>query len=80
MENFKEIYQSLLTKQACITATNEKELTDILLDLIRHEEKRNAMGEQAKKMVKLNSGATQKNVKLWANYLTEFYSKQGEKP
>ena len=80
MENFKEIYQSLLTKRACITATNEKELTDILLDLIRHEEKRNAMGEQAKKMVKLNSGATQKNVELWANYLTEFYSTQGEKP
>ena len=72
MFNFKEIYSLLSSRDACLMVKDGKELTDTMLELCRHKERREAMGRTGLEIVYENRGATQRNTeelrKLFENY------------
>ena len=57
MFNFKEIYAMMSANDACITVTDEKELTDTLLRLANDEQLCEKYSRNALKVIEKNSGA-----------------------
>lgn len=64
MENFKEIYDLLSSRGACLTVRNEEELTETTERILGNEEKGKEIGEKALAVAAERQGAAKRNVAL----------------
>ena len=64
MQNFTSIVRSLLENKAAIQVQNSAELEQTCAELLENEPRRRDLGENARRFVEANSGATEKTVTL----------------
>lgn len=64
MDNFREITSFLVENNGVIQVRNEKQLEDVIRDLLNSQEKRNALGRKAKELVRSASSVTERDMDL----------------
>ena len=69
MFNFQEIFELLSSRGVCLMAHNEAEFEKIMFDLLDHPETIKKMGEAALEVVSENQGATDRNIKAFAELI-----------
>ena len=69
VHNFEDMCELFANNNAIEIVRNESELADTLGKLLSDEDRRNAMGERAKKVVMNNIGATERNITLIKPFL-----------
>ncbi|MCF0158203.1 MAG: 3-deoxy-D-manno-octulosonic acid transferase, partial [Veillonella sp.] len=63
MFNFKEIFNLLNSRNACVQVKNQSALTDMVLHLCKHPELAEEMGRNCLNIIRENRGATRRNTK-----------------
>lgn len=71
MFNFKDTYALFSARQACLTVHNAGELAASVLDLLHHREKKSAMEEETKAIVRENQGAARRSAVLLRELLED---------
>ena len=69
MENFRDIAQAFLERQALIQVKDESELLETMRDLLKNPEKAQALGKLGKDIIRASQGATQKNLEIISSLL-----------
>ena len=62
MFNFKEIFELLSSRGACVMVHNETEFIDTCLDILTNKERSDSMKQSCLEIVQENQGATRKNL------------------
>jgi len=60
--NFAQISETFLSEQACMVVKDKHELSQAIIDLIKHPEKAKALGARAENVFQANSGSLEKHL------------------
>lgn len=73
MFNFKEIFELLSKRGACIMAKDEEDFQKQLNDLLADPERMKEMGKQALEVVHENQGATRRNIECFEKLILKYH-------
>lgn len=77
MFNFKEIFQLLSERGACVMAKTESEFERDMMDILAHPDKMKEMGDHALAVVRENQGATKRNVEAFEELIEKYHIRLG---
>ena len=63
VHNFQEIFHELESQGGALQASTDGEISELVVDLLENENRRNAVGSNAKKVVEKSRGALKRTVK-----------------
>ena len=71
MHNFHEIAAALLQAEGALQVQKPESLAEAVIELLRHPERRRALGDAAYQVLRENQGAIERNVQLIADLLSQ---------
>ena len=71
MQNFRAVVRSFLEEDAATQVADAAELENVVAELLKDPEKRNAQGARARAVVETNKGATERTAQMIVRVLSQ---------